>query len=112
MGKTLCYSVLPTVADVVGHTTSPSSMVLVVSPLLALMEDQVKQLEQTGISAAYIGSSNKSSKLIPKQVLEGRCQVLFVSPELALGPLRSLILQIRSTLCSIIIDEAHCVASW
>ena len=52
MGKTLCYSVLPTFANVVGHTTISSTMVLVVSTLLALMEDLLQQPIKSKITAS------------------------------------------------------------
>jgi superfamily II DNA helicase RecQ len=86
-------------------------MVLVVSPLLALMEDQATHLQEMGISATFMGT-NQMDKTIPKQVLEGKWQVLLVSPELALGQFRKLFMAIRNKLVAVVIDEAHCVASW
>ena len=86
------------------------SIVLVVSPLIALMQDQVARIKLKGISAACI--TDKSAK---KEIKRGAYQVLFAPPE-ALG-----ILEWRNMLTSMIycenivgfiIEEAHCIKKW
>ena len=73
-GKSLCYQ-LP--ALVLGGTT------LVVSPLIALMKDQVDALNESGIPAGFINSSLSASdaRLVERQVREGRVKLLYIAPE-------------------------------
>ncbi|MDV4343641.1 DNA helicase RecQ [Methanoculleus sp. YWC-01] len=103
-GKSLCYQ-LP--ALVFGGLT------VVVSPLIALMKDQVDGLRANGIPAATINSSlgRGEQKIIERVILEGRIRVLYVSPERAVQPFfRSLIAKADVRL--IAIDEAHCISMW
>ncbi len=103
-GKSLCYQ-LP--ALVFSGTT------LVVSPLIALMKDQVDTLNANGIAARFINSSLPGSEIrqVHTQVQQGRAKILYLAPErLALpGFLRFL----QSLDLSLIaIDEAHCISEW
>ena len=103
-GKSLCYQ-LP--ALVLGGTT------LVVSPLIALMKDQVDALNESGIPAGFINSSLSASdaRLVERQVREGRVKLLYVAPErLALEGFRKFLHELDISL--IAIDEAHCISEW
>ena len=89
--------------------------VLVVSPLLALMGDQVAAAERAGLRAATLNSSNLEDwSAIEQDVLSGRVDVLLVSPErlanprFAAGVLETLL----PRLGLLVIDEAHCISSW
>ena len=77
-GKSLCYYALPPVFDRVRGVTG-QSIVLVVSPLVALMKDQVTHCLSRGLTAGYISSD--SSDTMKKEILEGKCQIVFISPE-------------------------------
>ncbi len=103
-GKSLCYQIPALLGD---------GVVLVVSPLIALMQDQVTALEQLGIDAAYLNSTLTSPQ--QRQVLErlesGRLQLLYVAPERLMQP--QMLEQLKA--CRVIliaIDEAHCVSQW
>ncbi len=103
-GKSLCYQIPALLGD---------GLVLVVSPLIALMQDQVVALEQLGIDAAYLNST--LTKVQQRQVLErlqsGRLRLLYVAPErLMQEQTLDLLKSCRVTL--IAIDEAHCVSQW
>ena len=103
-GKSLCYQLPALLFD--GTT-------LVVSPLIALMKDQVDALNAAGISAAYINSSlsGAEAQQVQAQVREGRVKLLYVAPErLALPGFQRFLREIELSL--IAIDEAHCISEW
>jgi DNA topoisomerase-3 len=103
-GKSLCYQ-LPGLAR--GGTT------LVVSPLIALMEDQVGKLAALGISAARIhsGRDRAASRAACQAYLDGALEFLFIAPErLGVPGFPELLARRRPTL--IAIDEAHCISQW
>src|SRR5258708_7844403 len=103
-GKSLCYQAP---ALVRGDTT------VVVSPLIALMKDQVDGLRACGVPAVQLNSSQSASeqRAGEKAVLEGSIRLLFASPErLATGAFRSLLKQIGVRRFAI--DEAHCISHW
>ena len=103
-GKSLCYQ-LPSL--VFGGIT------LVVSPLIALMKDQVDALNETGIPAGFINSSLTVSEArqVETQVRQGRVKLLYVAPErLALPGFRRFLNELDLSL--IAIDEAHCISEW
>ena len=85
MGKTMTYCLLPSIAQHIG-CGDPGSLVMVVSPLLALMADQVDQLVKMGVKATHLGSTQPDQSLM-KQILQGEWQVVLVSPELITGRL-------------------------
>ncbi len=107
-GKSACYQVPAVAASKSGHGTT-----LVVSPLIALMQDQVAQLTERGIAAAALHShlSSDQSRDVVARLLGGELQLLYVSPERAAAPgFRRLIP--RADVALIAIDEAHCVSQW
>ncbi|MGF1526601.1 MAG: DNA helicase RecQ [Candidatus Competibacterales bacterium] len=103
-GKSLCYQVPALVR--------PGTAV-VVSPLIALMEDQVHALRQLGVKAAYLNSSLEHGKVraVEQSLVEGTLDLLYVAPE-RLVTERCLTLLRRIPLALFAIDEAHCVSQW
>ncbi|MBQ5545933.1 MAG: ATP-dependent DNA helicase RecQ [Acetobacter sp.] len=103
-GKSLCYQI---------PALCRSGMGVVVSPLIALMDDQVAYLRQRGIYAAALHSDLESTDAlqIRADLWRGRIDLLYISPErlLSSGTLEKLK---RIPLSLIAIDEAHCVATW
>jgi DNA topoisomerase-3 len=103
-GKSLCYQ-LPGIAR--GGTT------LVVSPLIALMEDQVAQLTQRGFVAERIhsGRDRLESRAVCKAYLDGELDFLFIAPErLKVRGFPEMLARRKPTLVAI--DEAHCISQW
>lgn len=103
-GKSLCYQ-LPALKF--------EGVTLVISPLIALMKDQVDALKANGISAEYINSSLPFSEImqIQKNALDGKVKILYLAPErLALEPFRKFLRTLKISL--IAIDEAHCISEW
>ena len=103
-GKSLCYQ-LPTVAR--------EGTGLVISPLIALIEDQVQQLKQRGFSAERIhsGRDREESRRVCIDYVEGRLDFLFIAPE-RLGVPGFCEFLARRTPALIAIDEAHCISQW
>src|SRR6476620_144739 len=103
-GKSLCYQ-LPALLR--------SGTAIVVSPLIALMQDQVEALRQLGVAAAFLNSSQDASEAAAteQQLLDGTLDLLYVAPERLLTP-RFLSLLERTAIALFAIDEAHCVSQW
>jgi ATP-dependent DNA helicase RecQ len=103
-GKSLCYQIPALMRAGTG---------LVVSPLIALMEDQVGALNELGIEAAFLNSSLSSGR--QREVIErlehGRLDLLYIAPERLMQPATQTLLR-EVTLSIIAIDEAHCVSQW
>jgi ATP-dependent DNA helicase RecQ len=103
-GKSLCYQVPALLRDGVG---------IVVSPLIALMQDQVEALRQLGVRAEFLNSTLDagSAAAVEQALLRGELDLLYVAPERLLTP-RFLSLLDRAPVALFAIDEAHCVSQW
>ncbi|WP_151669399.1 DNA helicase RecQ [Nitrincola schmidtii] len=103
-GKSLCYQLPSLVRSGTG---------IVVSPLIALMQDQVSALSQLGINAGCLNSSIPFEQLQETEhlLLTGQLDLLYVAPERLLQP-RTLNLLQRTEIALFAIDEAHCVSQW
>ncbi|HYV98943.1 MAG TPA: DNA helicase RecQ [Gemmatimonadaceae bacterium] len=103
-GKSLCFQIPALVRSGVG---------VVVSPLIALMQDQVSALEQLGIRAAFLNSTLTAAEAYAteQRVREGDLDLLYVAPERLMTP-RCLALLESAELALFAIDEAHCVSQW
>lgn len=105
-GKSVCYQIPAMVFE--GFT-------LVISPLIALMKDQVDALNANGIPAAFMNSSQSQSeqRYVSESVMQGRIKLLYVAPErLFSGSAPLLAFLKQANLSLIAIDEAHCVSQW
>ena len=103
-GKSLCYQ-LPALLR--------EGTAIVISPLIALMQDQVEALRQLGVRAAFLNSTQDASEAAAgeRQLLAGELDLLYVAPERLLTP-RFLSLLDRAKIALFAIDEAHCVSQW
>jgi ATP-dependent DNA helicase RecQ len=103
-GKSMCYQVPALLRD---------GCAVVVSPLIALMADQVAALGQAGVRAAYLNSSldARSAAAVERAFAAGELDLLYVAPERLLMP-RCLDLVDRARVALFAIDEAHCVSQW
>lgn len=107
-GKSLCYQLPALIREGVG---------IVVSPLIALMQDQVDALKQLGVRAAFLNSSqaHDDAREVMTQLMRGHLQILYVAPErLLLSGFLELLDQIQegAGIALFAIDEAHCVSQW
>src|SRR3978361_1567853 len=103
-GKSLCYQLPSLLRDGCG---------IVVSPLIALMRDQVAGLLEAGVKAAVLNStlSFEEANEVERRLLAGDLDLLYVAPERLLTP-RCLNLLSRAKIALFAIDEAHCVSQW
>jgi ATP-dependent DNA helicase RecQ len=103
-GKSLCYQIPPLVTG---------GCALVVSPLIALMQDQVAALERFGVAAACLNSSQGGSEqaAVARRLRDGDLRLLYVAPERVLQA-RTLEALSDARISLIAIDEAHCVSQW
>ncbi len=103
-GKSLCYQLPALRLD---------GLTLVVSPLIALMKDQVDALQANGIPAGAINSMVPPSKVrrVHEQALQGVLKILYVAPErLAMQDFQEFLARFKVSLVAV--DEAHCISSW
>jgi ATP-dependent DNA helicase RecQ len=101
-GKSLCYQIPALVRPGTG---------IVISPLIALMEDQVRSLQAAGVRAATLNSQSADSGQVWRDMADGRLDLLYVSPERALTDGFAALVA-RVPIALIAIDEAHCVSQW
>jgi superfamily II DNA helicase RecQ len=110
-GKSLCYGCLPLARDKLLGTQG--SIVLVVSPLIALMKDQVQSFRKRGISAAYVTSDGDvECEDMKAGVLEGKYQLVFIRPEQLIDSCMCQSEHHQDKLIALVADEAHCVKKW
>ena len=103
-GKSITYQVPALVREGTG---------LVISPLIALMHDQVDALRANGVNAAYLNSTQAPAERaeVERAYLAGELDLIYVAPERLSSPATTKLLQ-RGALSVIAIDEAHCVSQW
>jgi ATP-dependent DNA helicase RecQ len=103
-GKSLCYQLPALLRD---------GLTVVVSPLIALMRNQVAQLQGYGIAAASLNSANDyaENRQIVDQLGRGDLRLVYISPERLAKP-ESLALLKRAKVARLAVDEAHCISQW
>lgn len=107
-GKSLCFQI-PAIVDI----EADRGTTVVISPLIALMKDQVGALHGRGIVAQALHSHQEDSeqRIVIEQFLRGELTLLYVSPErAAMANFRALLTRVR--IARLAIDEAHCVSQW
>ena len=103
-GKSLCYQIPALIRPGCG---------IVVSPLIALMQDQVEALKLLGVHAAFLNSTllPQEAEAVEIALLRGELDLLYIAPE-RLNQARTLTLLQQAPLALFAIDEAHCVSQW
>ena len=103
-GKSLCYQ-LPALMF--------EGVTVVVSPLISLMQDQVMQLQNRGIRAAFLNHTVRNTEYVAtmQQVRQGEIKLLYLAPETLVRP-EILVMLDDSDVASLAIDEAHCISEW
>ena len=110
-GKSLCYCILPKAFDILRSTMK--SIAIIVSPLVSLMKDQVRNMRERDVAAVYVGDCCVKDEA---DVCAGEYQLVYLSPEALLtndtwrDMLQSSVYQ--DNLIAVVVDEAHCVKKW
>ena len=113
-GKSLVYQMAPLVYSHagIGATSVSSPIIVVISPLVSLMEDQRTKLQSLNIPVGILGRDEMDNRRIEK----GQCSIVLSSPESILGnPRYRQMLSgdiYQSNLIGIVVDEAHCISHW
>lgn len=103
-GKSLCYQLPAVVSD---------GMAIVISPLIALMKNQVDQLSAFGVNAQFLNSTLSKSEMtkVKKDALDGTLKLLYIAPE-SLNKEDNLDFLQKIKIAFVAIDEAHCISEW
>src|SRR5271155_5320602 len=103
-GKSLCYQLPALIRD---------GLTIVVSPLIALMRNQVAQLRGYGVAAAALNSANDAdeNRAVLDQIARGELRLVYVAPERLVKP-ETLDLLKRAKVAVLAVDEAHCISQW
>ncbi len=103
-GKSMCYQ-LPAVVS--------EGTAVIISPLIALMKNQVDQLNAVGVNAQFLNSTLSKSEMtqVKKDVLNGEIKLLYVAPE-SLTKEENLAFLQKANISFVAIDEAHCISEW
>src|SRR5258707_12255484 len=103
-GKSLCYQPPAMVKD---------GLAIVISPLIALMKNQVDQLNAYGINARFLNSTLSKSEItkLKKDCVNGAIKLLYVAPE-SLNKEENILFLQKANVAFVAIDEAHCISEW
>jgi ATP-dependent DNA helicase RecQ len=119
MGKSLCFQYIALMYQKEDRTQTANDaaiqMVLVISPLIALMEDQVQRAKKLGIQAAYISSTQSAEERQKKykNIAEGKYHLLYVTPErFRKDEFINAIKNSAIKISLLVVDEAHCISLW
>ena len=105
-GKSLCYQIPGLMSD--------EGFAIVISPLLALMNDQIDALQQNGIPALALNSekSETENRQTVDLLMHGKVKLLYISPEKLLTEIDRWSSTITDRICLFAVDEAHCISQW
>ena len=105
-GKSLCYQI--------PGLMSEDGFAIVISPLLALMNDQINALQQNGVPALALNSekSETENRQTMELLLQGKVKLLYISPEKLLSEIGRWSTSITERICLFAVDEAHCISQW
>ena len=105
-GKSLCYQI--------PGLMSENGFAIVISPLLALMNDQIDALQQNGIPALALNSekTDNENRQTVDLLMQGKVKLLYISPEKLLSEIDRWSHAITERICLFAVDEAHCISQW
>ena len=105
-GKSICYQIPGLMSD--------NGFVIVISPLLALMNDQIDALQQNGVPARALNSekSESENRQTMELLMQGKVKLLYISPEKLLSEIDRWSSAITDRICLFAVDEAHCISQW